>query len=128
MNLKLALIGAACLGLMAPASYSQTKWPDDGGVSDFYAWSPALPKQPGRMLRTEPMTDKAPLANAAQSIRILHTSTDGLDGKTRNYVSGELYIPKGQAPKGGWPLMAWAHGNGGDRRQVCAVVEWPRPA
>jgi pimeloyl-ACP methyl ester carboxylesterase len=111
--LKAALIAVASASLLATPGYGQTPWPDDGGVSPFYSWTEKLPNQRGRLLRTEPMTDKTPLANAAQSIRILHTSTDGLDGKSRNYVSGELYIPKGAPPKGGWPLMAWAHGTVG---------------
>jgi pimeloyl-ACP methyl ester carboxylesterase len=111
--LKAALVGAACLGLIAPPSYGQTKWPDDGGVSEFYTWTGALPKQPGRMLRTEPLTEKAPLASAGRSLRILYSSTDGIDGKSPTYVSGALYLPKGKAPKGGWPLMAWAHGTVG---------------
>ncbi|HET9160501.1 MAG TPA: lipase family protein, partial [Caulobacteraceae bacterium] len=98
----------------AQAQQPQKVWPDDGGVSPFYTWTGKLPAKPGQMLRTEPMTDKtAPLTNAASSTRILYTSTDGIAGKGQTAVSGELYIPKGTAPKGGWPLMAWAHGTVG---------------
>lgn len=111
-SFKLALVGAACLGLIAPAQ-AQQPLPDDGGTSPFYVYTGKLPAKPGQMLRTEPTTDKTPLANAAQSIRILYTSTDGIGGKGQTAVSGELYIPKGTAPKGGWPLMAWAHGTVG---------------
>jgi acetyl esterase/lipase len=110
--LKIALVGAVCAGLSMPAQAQRT-WPDDGGVSPFYSWTAPLPKQPGRMLRSEPVVDKTPLANAGASTRILYTSTDGIDGKTPIAVSGELYLPKGKAPKGGWPLMAWAHGTVG---------------
>jgi acetyl esterase/lipase len=79
----------------------------------FYTWSGKVPVKPGQMLRSEPTTDRTPLSNAASATRILYTSTNGIDGKSPIYVSGELYLPKGKAPKGGWPLMAWAHGTVG---------------
>ena len=59
------------------------------------------------------------LANASKSERILYSSTDGLDGKTPIAVSGALFWPKGDAPAGGWPLVAWAHGTVG-ATAVCA--------
>ena len=136
---KTALIGAVCIGLAgAPmaATSQPAPLPDDGGVSDFYVWKDAVPKKPGRLLRTEPLADKTPLANAARSERILYTSTDGIDGKSPVTVSGALYLPKGQAPKGGWPLMAWAHGtvgiadkcapswNGRSQRDVDYLNHW----
>ncbi|TAK34190.1 MAG: alpha/beta hydrolase, partial [Lysobacteraceae bacterium] len=70
----------------------------DGGVSDFYVWNGPLPSRPGRMLRTEPLPEKLLLASAGQGLRILHTTTDGLDGRSRTYASGALFLPKGQAP------------------------------
>lgn len=91
----------------------------DGGVSDFYRWERPLPSRVGRMLRTEPLPQALVLANAAKGLRILHTTTDGLDGKSRTYVSGALFLPKGSPPKGGWPLLAWAHGTVGVA-DVCA--------
>jgi len=111
-TLKLALVCAACLSMVLPVQ-AQAPSPDDGGVSAFYSWSGKLPAKPGRMLRAEPVTDKTPLSNAASSTRILYASTNGIDGKAITAVSGELYLPKGKAPKGGWPLMAWAHGTVG---------------
>jgi pimeloyl-ACP methyl ester carboxylesterase len=91
----------------------------DGGVPDFYRWDGNLSGKPGKLLRFEAMTEKAPLENAAQSIRILYSSTDGVGGKARVAGSGALYIPKGIAPKGGWPLLAWAHGTVGVA-DICA--------
>src|SRR4051794_18935922 len=111
-SFKLALIGAACVSMALPVQ-AQSPSPDDGGVPAFYAWSGKTPAKPGRMLRAEAAADKTPLANAGSSTRILYTSTDGIDGRKLTYVSGELYLPKGKTPKGGWPLMAWAHGTVG---------------
>jgi pimeloyl-ACP methyl ester carboxylesterase len=89
----------------------------DGGTPAFYAWSGELDGQPGTILRQEP--GPADLANAGQSVRILYISTDGLDGKHKVSVSGVLYVPKGEAPKDGWPIIAWAHGTVGIA-DVCA--------
>jgi pimeloyl-ACP methyl ester carboxylesterase len=50
------------------------------------------------------------LSNAVNGLRILYTSTDGIEGATSIAVSGTVYFPKGSPPSGGWPIAAWAHG------------------
>lgn len=97
----------------------------DGGVSAFYDPAGPAPAKPGQMIRTEPQPAESTLANAGNAVRILYSSTDGLDGKTPVAVSGSLFIPKGEAPAGGWPLMAWAHGTVGVA-DVCAPSWNPR--
>ena len=47
----------------------------------------------------------------ARGRRLLYRST-GVDGK-RVAVSGTLQVPKGRPPRGGWPLITWAHGTTG---------------
>ncbi|WP_395611364.1 lipase family protein [Pseudomonas sp. B22129] len=79
----------------------------------FYTWADPVPGQPGLLLRSEALTPQQSLADAAQNLRILYSSTDGLDNHTPITVSGALFLPKGTAPAGGWPLMAWAHGTVG---------------
>jgi acetyl esterase/lipase len=91
----------------------------DGGVSSFYLWSGTVPATPGVLLQQEPLPAGQVLSNAAQAVRILYSSTDGDDGKTAIYVSGDLQLPKGAPPVGGWPLIAWAHGTVGVA-DVCA--------
>lgn len=82
----------------------------DGGVSDFYLWEKSVPNVPGRLLRHEPVTDALMLSNAMPGLRILYTSTDGLERATSITVSGTVYFPKGSPPSGEWPIVAWAHG------------------
>ena len=48
-------------------------------------------------------------------------------GKTPVTVSGAIYLPKGQAPNGGWPIVAWAHGLIGVA-DICAPSWIPRSA
>jgi acetyl esterase/lipase len=106
--------------LVAPAlGHAQAAGPSDGGVSAFYGWKDAVPATPGKLLRSEPQEEKLALAGASRSVRILYSSTDGLDGHSQIAVSGALYLPKGAPPEGGWPLMAWAHGTVGIA-DVCA--------
>ena len=72
-----------------------------------------LPHTPGALLRQEPVPDHLVLANPARRVRVLYTSTNGIDGKTILAVSGAIYVPRGTAPAGGWPIVAWAHGTTG---------------
>ena len=91
----------------------------DGGVSDFYRWDRHLPGTPGTPLRDEPLPHHLQLANAEKGVRVLHTSTDGIDGKRMVAVSGAIYFPQRRVPAGGWPVIAWAHGTTGTA-DVCA--------
>ncbi|MFN3514458.1 MAG: lipase family protein [Phenylobacterium sp.] len=88
-------------------------------LSPFYRWETPLPDRPGAMLRSEAMPDQPEITAAAEGLRILHTSTDVRWRSGQVPVSGVLYLPKGRAPAGGWPLFAWAHGTLGIA-DVCA--------
>lgn len=93
----------------------------DGGVPSFYVWTSRVPGTPGRLLRQEALDENLTLdnSNASKNVRMLYTSTDGVDGKTPIAVSGAVYFPKGIAPSGGWPIIAWTHGTVGVA-DVCA--------
>ena len=97
----------------------------DGGVSAFYTWTDELPVAPGQMLRSEVLDPALGLTKAGEQYRILYTSIDGIDGKTPVAVSGAYFVPKGDPPAGGWPLVAWAHGTTGVA-DVCAPSWLPR--
>ena len=117
---KMAMLGAVAT-LLSPVGQAQTDDARnvDGGVSSFYAWTKKVPATPGTLLREEPLPAELALAATAAAKRILYTSTDGVDGKTPVVVSGAYFAPKGMPPKGGWPLIAWAHGTVGIA-DVCA--------
>jgi hypothetical protein len=97
----------------------------DVWLSAFYVWNKAVPPVPGRLLRYEPLPDTLMLSNAARGLRILYTSTDGIEGATSVAVSGTVYFPKGSPPSGGWPIVGWAHGFVGIS-DVCAPSWRPR--
>lgn len=91
----------------------------DMDLSPFYRWDAALPAKPGAVLRTEPMPAQSDITAAATGKRLLYTSTDVRWDSGQIPVSGTLYVPKGPPPKGGWPLVAWAHGTLGIA-DICA--------
>jgi pimeloyl-ACP methyl ester carboxylesterase len=53
----------------------------------------------------------------ARRITFLYASEDR-DGEP-NVVSGQVLVPEGEAPDGGWPVVSWAHGTTGVA-DVCA--------
>ena len=117
--MRLLALLALAAALAGPAAAATPQLQGDGGVPDFYAVTGKVKGKPGRLIRQEPLAPALVLEGAASGVRILYTSTDGLGGKDRVAVSGALFLPKGEAPKGGWPLLAWAHGTVGVA-DVCA--------
>ena len=71
------------------------------------------PPAPGTMIEQAPLAPNLGLADASQAIAIVYGSTDGVTGRGAVPVSGAIFLPKGKAPRGGWPIVAWAHGTVG---------------
>lgn len=122
MKIVASFLAAVLIAAIAPAW--ATDWSGDGGMPAFYHWDKNLPVKPGVMLQTAPLPKELSLPAAAKAYRILYSSTGWPDGKPVA-VSGALFIPAGKAPKGGWPLIAWAHGTTG-YADVCAPSNLPR--
>jgi pimeloyl-ACP methyl ester carboxylesterase len=80
----------------------------DGQTDAFYQVPDPLPTgEPGDVLRVQEID--APDGQAGW--RIMYLSTDG--GGNPRAVTGLLFVPEGDAPDDGWPLLAWAHGTTG---------------
>ena len=86
---------------------------------------PARLPAPGTMIATAPLPPALGLADAGTALRILYAATDGVTGTGRVPVSGAVFVPKGTPPKGGWPVVAWAHGTVGIG-DACAPSANPR--
>jgi len=84
--------------------------------SSFYATPPLSASKPGALLRHENFTGYS-IPSGAQAVRILYHSQSA--GGTDVATSGVVLVPAGQAPAGGWPVIAWAHGTTGVAR-MCA--------
>lgn len=97
----------------APITYTSSAQYGDQVLSPFYQWDKKIPAQPGKLLRFEPLSEGIRLAESDAQYRILFSSTNGIDSKSPTVVSGSLFLPKGQPPKDGWPLLVWGHGTVG---------------
>ncbi|MCC6827972.1 MAG: alpha/beta hydrolase [Novosphingobium sp.] len=117
---RFALLASLIAQTLAPTAMAQAdRWAGDGGLPAFYQWNKAVPERPGTMLRTEVVSDAAALPAAGRTERILYSSTHWRDAARATTVSGIVYFPKGKPPRGGWPVIAWAHGTTGIA-DVCA--------
>ena len=73
--------------------------------------APAAAKTHGDVVSSRALTGAAALKSAGVNRFVLYRSV-GL-GKKPVTVSGTISLPKGKAPKGGWPIITWAHGTTG---------------
>lgn len=125
-TLPAALLASSLMGCAVPSPLSATQGvlptgpaAGDQVLSPFYAWNQPLPTRPGVMLRTEPAPAQAEIQAAGSALRMLYSSSDARWRSGLLPVSGTLYLPRGEPPAGGWPVLAWAHGTLGVA-DVCA--------
>jgi hypothetical protein len=86
-------------------------------LTDFYNTPNPLPPAPlGSLIRAEQFADYA-LAPEIAATRFLYHSRSSNGGDVA--TSGVVLVPDRKAPRGGWPIIAWAHSFEGIARQ-CA--------
>ena len=83
----------------------------------FYTPPKKLTGKHGDLIWSRTLKGSAALTGAARNTLVLYRSTS-VAGKAIA-VSGTVSIPKGKAPKGGWPVISWAHGTTG-AADLCA--------
>lgn len=67
---------------------------------------------PGTVLASAPLPAKLWVpGTTAKAFRLTYQTTDAHGRPARS--TGEVFIPKGTAPAGGWPVISWAHGTSG---------------
>lgn len=71
----------------------------------------------GRLLSAKPLRTAAALPSARANYLVKYTSR-GARGELI-LVSGTVALPRGKAPRKGWPVISWAHGTTGTA-DVCA--------
>jgi pimeloyl-ACP methyl ester carboxylesterase len=86
-------------------------------LSKFYDTPDPFPVgQPGELIRSEPFYEYL-LPYTILAVRILYHSRSAHEKDVA--ASGVVLLPRGTAPAGGWPIIAWAHDLTGSARQ-CA--------
>ncbi len=113
-----ALIGlgatvALLIGLLAsgPASADASKPSRGPRGAAFYTPPEKFPSAHGRLIWHRKAGNLTPIEGAASDQLVLYTSKTPR-GRTVA-VSGSVSVPKGKAPKGGWPVISYAHGTTG---------------
>lgn len=72
---------------------------------------------------TLPTVDRRILKVTSLAARMEFESRSGIDG-TPQVVSGAVFVPKGDPPSGGWPILAMGHGTTGIQHD-CGPSRWP---
>jgi hypothetical protein len=77
---------------------------------DARAYAGSIPAA-GSLITSVPLDPVLSVTGAANAFRILYATVDQHD---RPAVStAAVFVPRGAAPAGGWPVIAWAHGTVG---------------
>jgi pimeloyl-ACP methyl ester carboxylesterase len=92
------------------------------GVAFYKAPGHLSGKQHGGLIWARKQTGAGALAPAAYNDLVLYRSI-GENGKPIA-VSGAVAVPRGKPPKGGWPIVTWAHGTTGIA-DICAPTRAP---
>jgi pimeloyl-ACP methyl ester carboxylesterase len=116
----LALLLAA-LALALPAAATAKVRTGPPGTA-FYKPPGHVSGKHGGLIWARKQTGAGALTPAAYNDLVLYRST-GVDGKPIA-VSGAVAVPRGKPPKGGWPILTWAHGTTGIA-DICAPTRAP---
>lgn len=81
-----------------------------GGAADATPARAPLPAR-GTVLSSSPLPRSLWVPGTARAWRLRYVSSDGFG--RRSVVTGEVFLPRGRAPRGGWPVISWAHGTSG---------------
>lgn len=110
-----ALAATAAALSVAPAAAPARGTTPSGAA--FYAPPRLVPSRHGDVIRSRPATGATSLTAGASTRLVLYSSTS-LRGRPIA-VSGLVSVPRGRPPRGGWPVISWAHGTTGIA-DVCA--------
>jgi pimeloyl-ACP methyl ester carboxylesterase len=113
-----AVLAQLALLLLATVSPATAKVRSGPAGSAFYTPPSPLPgKAHGDLIWARKLKGEAALKSAGANWLVLYRSV-GTDGKPIA-VSGTVSLPKGKAPKKGWPVISYDHGTTGIA-DVCA--------
>jgi hypothetical protein len=84
------------------------------GLPSFYGVPTHIPSKPGSVIKYQKIVDASVTGS---TYRIMYTSLN-VDNKPVP-VTGLVFVPKGPAPAGGFPVVTWGHGTNG-MADLCA--------
>lgn len=102
MALAVAMCAATAVGCATTSGTPDTRTSTAVSSPTSTVAAPA-PAERGLVTSAEPFT-----GSGLSGQRILYRSTSGIDGRGTE-VSGTVFVPPGQAPAGGWPVVTVGH-------------------
>lgn len=83
----------------------------------------AQARTPGQVVHAEPYHARWVPSRAAQAYKLTYVTSDLLQRPALS--TGLIYLPAGQPPAGGWPVVSWAHGTQGVADACAPSVSGP---
>ena len=117
-----ALTAMLALAARADAARPSHHPPHGPAGAKFYNPPKHFPKKHGSLIWQRKAKGITPIANAKSNTLVLYSSKT-INGKA-TAVSGIVSVPKGKAPKHGWPVITYAHGTTGTA-DACAPTRSP---
>jgi pimeloyl-ACP methyl ester carboxylesterase len=109
---RIALSLCVALVLSGAGSVCAEKIPAGPAGNAFYVPPSPLPAGgAGTVIWARPLSGTMALPTAASNTLVLYKSVDPKGRPVA--VSGTVSVPKGKAPKDGWPVLTWTHGTTG---------------
>jgi Secretory lipase len=107
--IRLAAAAVAAVGLAAAVpGVTHAAVPLGPLTDDFYTPPAELLDGPqGSVVWARPSSAITTPAGAARATTVIYRSRS-IDGRP-SFVSGDVLLPKGAPPQGGWPVVAWDH-------------------
>lgn len=100
-------------GVTMPEPMAPIVTPDWSGLDVREAESlPTLPTGPGVPLKEVPLADAQRMPSGGPTQQRFVYSTVDQHGQVAASTAA-VFLPRGDAPEGGWPVLAWAHGTTG---------------
>lgn len=106
---------------LAPAVHAAPDW----SALNATGYTGPVPSKGGELIGSAPLSAALSVPSAAQADRILYSTTNQHDAPAVSTAA--VFVPKGEPPAGGWPVIAWAHGTVGLGND-CAPSANPRSA
>lgn len=104
-------LAAVLLAAVAPTVGTASSATPASAAPRASATSADLPR-PGTVLRSAPLRrDLWIPRSTSRAFKLTYTTKDSHERRARS--TGTVFIPPGQPPKGGWPVVSWAHGISG---------------
>jgi len=76
------------------------------------AAAPAAAAPPGKIVSAKPLPHRLWIpGTTSRAFRLTYVTTNARG--RRALSSGMVFVPKGRTPRGGWPVISWAHGTSG---------------